>query len=147
MNGYLGDREATAAVVDDDRWFRSGDLGRLGADGFVQVAGRAKDVIIRGGENIAPAAVEDAIREHVPSVVDVSVIGVPDDYYGESVAAFVTLGSQATLTQPELAERLAGKLAPFRIPAHLRILDALPTTGSGKVQKFRLVEMFAGGKR
>jgi acyl-CoA synthetase (AMP-forming)/AMP-acid ligase II len=75
MNGYLHDREATEAVVDDDGWFASGDLGRLGADGFVQVTGRAKDVIIRGGENIAPAAVEDAIREHVSWVVDVSVVG------------------------------------------------------------------------
>jgi fatty-acyl-CoA synthase len=147
MNGYLNDREATAAVVADDGWFRSGDLGRLGADGFVQVTGRAKDVIIRGGENIAPAAVEDAIREHVPSVVDVSVAGVPDDYYGESVAAFVTLRRETTLSQPELAELLAGKLAAFRIPAHLCILDALPTTASGKVQKFRLVEMFTSEQR
>jgi fatty-acyl-CoA synthase len=142
MNGYLNDPDATASVVDDDGWFRSGDLGKLGAEGFVQVTGRAKDVIIRGGENISPAAVEDAIREHVPSVVDVSVVGVPDDYYGESVAAFVTLHSGSTLTQPELAQLLAGKLAAFRVPAHLRILDALPTTASGKVQKFRLVAMF-----
>jgi acyl-CoA synthetase (AMP-forming)/AMP-acid ligase II len=147
MNGYLDDRDATAAVVADDGWFRSGDLGKLGADGFVQVTGRAKDVIIRGGENIAPAAVEDAIREHVTSVVDVSVVGVPDDYYGESVAAFVTLRPQTTLTQPRLAELLAGKLAAFRIPGHLRILDALPTTASGKVQKFRLLEMFTAEQR
>ena len=142
MNGYLADRDATASVVDDDGWFRSGDLGTLSADGFVQVTGRAKDVIIRGGENIAPAAVEDAIREHVPSVVDVSVVGVPDDYYGESVAAFVTLRPQTTLTAPGLAQMLAGKLAAFQIPAHLRIVDALPTTASGKVQKFRLARMF-----
>jgi fatty-acyl-CoA synthase len=147
MNGYLHDREATVAVVDDDGWFASGDLGRLGADGFVQVTGRAKDVIIRGGENIAPAAVEDAIREHVSCVVDVSVVGVPDEYYGESVAAFVTLRPQTTLTHSELAELLDGKLAAFRIPAHLRILDALPTTASGKVQKFRLVEAFTGEQR
>lgn len=147
MNGYLGDPGATAAVVDDDGWFRSGDLGTLGADGFVQVTGRAKDVIIRGGENISPATVENAIREHVPNVVDVSVVGVPDDYYGESVAAFVTLRPKTTLTQPELAALLAGKLASFRIPAYLRILDAMPTTASGKVQKYRLVEMFKPGAR
>jgi fatty-acyl-CoA synthase len=142
MNGYLGDPGATAAVVDNDGWFRSGDLGRLGADGFVAVTGRAKDVIIRGGENIAPAAVEDAIRAHVPAVVDVSVVGVPDDYYGEAVAAFVTLAPGASLTQPELAERLTGKLATFRIPAHLRVIEAMPTTASGKVQKFRLAAAF-----
>ncbi len=142
MNGYLGDPDATAAAIDRDRWLRSGDLGRLGADGFVQVTGRAKDVIIRGGENIAPSAVEDAIRAHVSNVVDVSVVGIPDEYYGENVAAYVTLRPGTTLTRPELAELLAGKLAAFRIPAHVRILEALPTTASGKVQKFRLVEMF-----
>jgi fatty-acyl-CoA synthase len=147
MNGYLGDADATAAAIDHDRWLRSGDLGRLGADGFVQVTGRAKDVIIRGGENIAPSAVEDAIRAHVPSVVDVSVVGVPDDYYGESIAAYVTLRPGTTLTQGELAQRLDGRLATFRIPAHLRVLEALPTTGSGKVQKFRLVEMFEAEPR
>jgi acyl-CoA synthetase (AMP-forming)/AMP-acid ligase II len=142
MNGYLGDERATDAVLDGSGWFRSGDLGRLGADGFVQVTGRAKDLIIRGGENIAPASVEDAIRAHVGDVVDVSVVGVPDDYYGEAIAAFVTLREGATLTQSGLASSLAGKLAPFRVPSHVRVIDALPTTPSGKVQKYRLVEMF-----
>ncbi|HXD57340.1 MAG TPA: AMP-binding protein [Thermoleophilaceae bacterium] len=142
MNGYLGDERATSAVIDADGWFRSGDLGRLSADGFVQVTGRAKDVIIRGGENIAPSTVEDAIRAHVDDVVDVSVVGVPDDYYGEAVAAFVTLREGASLTRDELAALLDGRLASFRIPAHLRVVDALPTTASGKVQKYRLVEMF-----
>jgi acyl-CoA synthetase (AMP-forming)/AMP-acid ligase II len=142
MNGYLGDERATDAVIEGSGWFRSGDLGQLGADGFVQVTGRAKDVIIRGGENIAPASVEDAIRAHVNDVLDVSVVGVPDDYYGEAVAAFVTLRDGATLTQSGLASSLAGKLASFRIPSHVRVIDALPTTPSGKVQKYRLVEMF-----
>lgn len=142
MNGYLGDPGATAAAISPDRWLRTGDLGRLSPDGFVQVTGRAKDVIIRGGENIAPSAVENAIREHVPGIVDVSVVGVPDDYYGENVAAFVTLRAGEQLDQTELAERLTGKLATFQIPTHLTILEALPTTASGKVQKFRLVEMF-----
>jgi fatty-acyl-CoA synthase len=129
-------------VIDPDGWFRSGDLGRLSADGFVQVTGRAKDVIIRGGENIAPSTVEDAIRAHVDDVVDVSVVGVPDDYYGEAVAAFVTLRDGAELTRDELAGLLEGKLASFRIPAHLRVVDELPTTASGKVQKYRLAELF-----
>jgi fatty-acyl-CoA synthase len=147
MNGYLNDPDATAAVVDADGWLRSGDLGRLGVDGFVQVTGRAKDMIIRGGENIAPAAVEDAIRAHVRVVVDVSVVGVPDDYYGENIVAYVTLRSGTALTQSQLADLLQGKLAAFRIPAHLRIVEALPTTASGKVQKFRLVEMFMAEQR
>jgi fatty-acyl-CoA synthase len=143
MNGYLGDEQATEAMIDPDGWLRSGDLGRLSADGFVQVTGRAKDVIIRGGENIAPSTVEDAIRGHVDDVVDVSVVGVPDDYYGEAVAAFVTLREGAELTRDDLAAMLEGKLASFRIPAHLLVVDELPTTASGKVQKFRLAEMFA----
>ena len=142
MNGYLGDEEATSRILDADGWLRTGDLGRLDPDGFVQVTGRAKDIIIRGGENISPADVEDAIRAHVPDVVDVSVIGVPDEFYGEAVAAYVTLREATVLTQPRLAELLDGKLAAFRIPAHLRVVDRLPTTPSGKVQKFRLAQMF-----
>ena len=137
------DPQATQAILGSDGWLRSGDLGRLSPDGFVQVTGRAKDVIIRGGENIAPAYIEDAIRDHVHDVVDVSVIGVPDDYYGEAVAAFVTLRGGASLSQTELVQRLEGKIASFRIPAHLRVIEQLPTTPSGKVQKFKLREIFA----
>jgi acyl-CoA synthetase (AMP-forming)/AMP-acid ligase II len=142
MKGYLGDPEATAAAVSEDGWMRSGDIGILAEDGFVAVTGRAKDIIIRGGENIAPATIEDGIRREIPEVVDVSVIGVPDDYYGEAVAAYVTLREGASLDLETLRARLSGKMPAFRIPAHLRVVDAFPTTPSGKVQKFRLAEMF-----
>jgi fatty-acyl-CoA synthase len=142
MRGYLGDPAATQAVLSDDGWMRSGDLGRLSADGYVRVTGRAKDLIIRGGENIAPAAVEDAIRAHVEEVVDVHVVGVPDDYYGEAIAAYVTLRTGATLDHDGLVSRLQGRLNSYLVPAHLRVVNEFPTTPSGKVQKFRLVKMF-----
>ncbi|QEC48763.1 AMP-binding protein [Baekduia soli] len=142
MKGYLGDEEATAAALSQDGWMRSGDLGVLGSDGFVAITGRAKDIIIRGGENIAPKTIEDAIRKLVPDIVDVSVVGVPDEYYGEAVAAYVTLRDGATLTHEELTAALEGDVPAYRIPAHLRVVDAFPTTPSGKVQKFRLLEQF-----
>jgi fatty-acyl-CoA synthase len=142
MKGYVGDQAGTAAVLDGDGWMRSGDLGVLGDDGFVSVTGRTKDMIIRGGENIAPAVIEDAIREHVEEVVDVSVVGVPDDYYGEAIAAYITLRAGQSLSLEMLTLKLSGHLPRYRIPAHLRSLEMLPTTPSGKVQKYRLVEMF-----
>jgi len=142
MKGYVGDEAGTGAVLDEDGWMRSGDLGVLSDDGFVSVTGRTKDMIIRGGENIAPAVIEDAIRELVPEVVDVSVVGVPDDYYGEAIAAYATLRPGASISLETLTSELAGHLPAYRIPAHLRIIDMLPTTPSGKIQKYRLVEMF-----
>jgi acyl-CoA synthetase (AMP-forming)/AMP-acid ligase II len=142
MKGYLGDPNATEAAVSDDGWMRSGDIGILAEDGFVAVTGRAKDIIIRGGENIAPAVIEDTIRAEIPEVVDVSVVGVPDDYYGEAVAAYVILREGETMSLESLRARLEGKLAAFRMPAHLRVVEAFPTTPSGKIQKFRLVEAF-----
>jgi fatty-acyl-CoA synthase len=142
MKGYVGDEEGTAAVLDENGWMRSGDLGVLSDDGFVSITGRTKDMIIRGGENIAPAVIEDAIRELVPEVVDASVVGVPDDYYGEAIAAYVTLRPSALLSLEILTRRLSGHVPAYRIPAHLRIIDSLPMTPSGKIQKYRLVEMF-----
>ncbi|MCM2387573.1 class I adenylate-forming enzyme family protein [Streptomyces albipurpureus] len=143
MEGYEGDAETTAATVSADGWLRSGDLGRLSPDGYLQVTGRAKDMIIRGGQNIAPVAVEDAIREHVPEVADVSVIGVPDDYYGEAVVAYVLAHPGARIEESELRERLRGRIANYRIPAHVRVVSEFPTTPSGKIQKFRLQEWFS----
>jgi fatty-acyl-CoA synthase len=142
MQGYVGDEAATAAVLDEEGWMRSGDLGVLSADGFVAITGRTKDMIIRGGENIAPAAIEDPIRELLPEVIDVSVVGVPDDYYGEAIAAYVTLRADAELSLETMNFKLAGRVPKYCMPAHLRVLDALPTTPSGKVQKYRLVAMF-----
>jgi fatty-acyl-CoA synthase len=143
MDGYEGDAEATAAVVTPDGWMHSGDLGTMNERGYVAVTGRMKEMIIRGGENIAPASIEDAIREHVPGVSDVSVVGVPDEYYGEVVAAFVKAEPGTELTPSGVRAALEGKIASFRVPRHVRVVDEFPTTPSGKIQKFRLAASFA----
>jgi fatty-acyl-CoA synthase len=146
MDGYEGDPEATAAALSGDGWIRTGDLGALTPDGYVRVTGRLKDLIIRGGENIAAAAVEDAIRAALPDVLDVSVVGVPDEYYGEAVAAFVRLRDGAALTTGAILEGLAGHLPRYQVPGHVRIVGQFPMTPSGKIQKYVLREQFIKGE-
>jgi acyl-CoA synthetase (AMP-forming)/AMP-acid ligase II len=141
MAGYFGDERATADAITDDGWLRTGDLGRMDADGYVRITGRAKDVIIRGGENLYPAEIEAALR-NVDGVLEAFVVGVPDERYGEVPAAFVRLTAGAVLTQPQMRASLEGRIARFKIPAHLRVVTELPLTSSGKVQKFRLRERF-----
>jgi fatty-acyl-CoA synthase len=111
----------------------------------VRVTGRLKDLIIRGGENIAPVSIEDAIRERFPEVSDVSVVGVPDEYYGEIVVAFVMLRENAKLDQADIQAGLSGMLPHFAVPAHVRFVEDFPTTPSGKIQKFELRRLFATG--
>jgi fatty-acyl-CoA synthase len=141
MKGYWDNPEATAEAIGPDGFLRSGDLARMDAQGYVSITGRAKEMIIRGGENIYPAEVEHAIRE-LPAVADAAVIGVPDERYGEVCAAFVRLADGQSLTHEELREQMTGRVARFKIPAHLRVLDEFPLTPSGKVQKFKLRESF-----
>ncbi|MGE5407462.1 MAG: AMP-binding protein [Syntrophothermus sp.] len=144
MPGYWDNAEATAAAVGPDGFLRSGDLARMDENGYVSITGRAKEMIIRGGENIYPAEVENAIRE-LPAVADAAVIGVPDERYGEVCAAYVRLADGASLSAQELREQMTGRVARFKIPAHMRVVDEFPLTPSGKVQKFKLREMFDGG--
>jgi fatty-acyl-CoA synthase len=141
MNGYWADADATARTIDQGGWLRSGDLARMDANGYVSITGRAKEMIIRGGENIYPAEIEDALRQ-LPDVLDASVLGVPDERYGEQVAAFLRLADGASMTHQELRERLDGRIARYKIPAYLVLLDEFPVTPSGKVQKFKLREQF-----
>jgi acyl-CoA synthetase (AMP-forming)/AMP-acid ligase II len=143
MKGYWDNREATAEAIGPDGFLRSGDLATMDENGYVSITGRAKEMIIRGGENIYPAEIENAIRE-LPTVADVAVIGVPDQRYGEVCAAYVRLVEGASLTREEMREQMQGRVARYKIPAHLRVMDALPLTPSGKVQKFRLREHFLG---
>jgi fatty-acyl-CoA synthase len=142
MDGYEGDPAATAATLSADGWIRTGDLGALTSDGYMRVTGRLKDLIIRGGENIAAAAVEDAIRAALADVLDVSVVGVPDEYYGEAVAAFIRLRDGACLTTDGIQESLAGHLPRYQVPSHIRIVGQFPMTPSGKIQKYLLREQF-----
>jgi acyl-CoA synthetase (AMP-forming)/AMP-acid ligase II len=141
MAGYFGDARSTQEAITPDGWLRTGDLGRLDAGGYLHITGRAKDMIIRGGENLYPAEIEAALRA-VEGVLDACVVGVPDDRYGEVPAAFVRLAPDVNSTAEAVRRALDGRIARFKMPAHVEIVDAFPLTGSGKVQKFKLRERF-----
>ncbi len=141
MKGYWDNPEETAAAIDEDGFMRSGDLAKMDENGYVSITGRAKEMIIRGGENIFPAEIEHAVRA-LDQVADVAVIGVPDDRYGEVCCAYVRLAEGRTLEAEEFKLLLTGRIARYKIPAYLRKIDELPLTPSGKVQKFKLKEMF-----
>jgi acyl-CoA synthetase (AMP-forming)/AMP-acid ligase II len=141
MQGYFGDEDATRDAISEDGWLATGDLGVMDEHGYLRITGRAKDVVIRGGENIYPAEVESAIRD-LDGVLDANVVGVPDDRYGEVCCAYVRRADGTELGEAELREQLAGRLARFKIPTHFRFVDEFPLTPSGKVQKFRLREAF-----
>ncbi|MBK5219364.1 MAG: AMP-binding protein [Thermoleophilia bacterium] len=144
MKGYWDNPEASAEAIGPDGFLRSGDLATMDGNGYVSITGRAKEMIIRGGENIYPAEIENAIRE-LEAVADVAVIGVPDQRYGEVCAAYVRLADGASLSDEQMREQMQGRVARYKIPAHLRVLDELPLTPSGKVQKFKLKEHFDAG--
>ncbi|MEV5544017.1 acyl--CoA ligase family protein [Saccharopolyspora shandongensis] len=135
MLGYLDDPEATLAAVPDG-WFRTGDIGVVHPDGYVELRDRSKDVIISGGENIASVEVEQAIMGH-PAVLEAAVIAVPDERWGEVPAAYVTLHDGATATEAELIEHVKGRLARFKAPKTV-VFTELPKTSTGKIQKFVL---------
>jgi fatty-acyl-CoA synthase len=138
MKGYYNNAEATAKAVDPDGWLHSGDEASIDADGYVRITGRIKDLIIRGGENISPKEIEDCLREH-PAVADAYVYGLPDDYFGEVVAAAVRLKTDATSEQ-ELIRWCAERLARFKVPKYVRLVSEFPMTASGKIQKYKLRE-------
>jgi len=137
MLGYLDDPDATAAATPDG-WFRTGDIGVLHPDGFIELRDRTKDVIISGGENIASVEVEQAIAEH-PAVLEAAVIAVPDEHWGQVPAAFVTLHDGATATEHDIIEHVRTTIAHFKAPKTVTFGD-LPKTSTGKVQKFLLRE-------
>jgi fatty-acyl-CoA synthase len=141
MAGYFGDEAATAEAITADGWLRTGDLGRLDADGYLRITGRSKEMIIRGGENLYPAEIEAALRA-IDGVLDACVVGVPDERYGEVPAAFLRLADDSPLDADAIRRALDGRIARFKIPPHVEIVDSYPMTGSGKVQKFKLRERF-----
>ena len=144
MLGYLDDPGATAAAVPDG-WFRTGDIGVVHPDGYVELRDRSKDVIISGGENIASVEVEQAIMEH-PAVLEVAVIAVPDERWGEVPAAYVTLQEGATATEDEIREHVRGRLARFKAP-RMVTFGELPKTSTGKIQKYVLRENAWAGEQ
>jgi acyl-CoA synthetase (AMP-forming)/AMP-acid ligase II len=134
MKGYLNRPEETAQVITEDGWFRTGDMGKVDADGFVYVEDRLKDMIISGGENIYSPEIERVLAEH-PSVMEVAIIGVPDEKWGESVKAVVALRPGAEATEQELIAWCREQLASFKCPKSVDVLDALPRNPTGKILK------------
>ncbi len=138
MKGYDQEPEATARAVDKDGWLHTGDLATMRPDGYFRVTGRAKDMIIRGGENIYPREVEEFLYTH-PKVADVQIVGLPDEKLGETVAAWIRLKEPAT--EDEIRDFCRGKIAHFKIPQHIRFVDSFPMTVTGKIQKFKIREV------
>jgi fatty-acyl-CoA synthase len=140
MLGYWNDEAATREAIDPARWMHTGDLAVMDDEGYVNIVGRIKDMIIRGGENIYPREIEEFLYTH-SAVEDVQVIGVPDERYGEVVSAWVVLKDGADLDEDELRDFCSGKIARFKIPHYIRFVDSFPMTVTGKVQKFRMREL------
>jgi fatty-acyl-CoA synthase len=139
MLGYWEDEEATRAAIDAGRWMHTGDLATMDDEGYVNVVGRIKDMIIRGGENVYPREIEEFLYTH-PEIADVQVFGVPDEKYGEEICAWVVLKDGSTLDEDAIRELCRGQIARFKIPRHVRVVDGFPMTVTGKVQKFRMRE-------
>ncbi len=135
MRGYWGDAERSREAVDEARWMHTGDLATLDEEGYCNIVGRIKDMVIRGGENIYPREVEEFLYTH-PQIADVQVFGVPDARYGEQLCAWIRLHEGATLEAAEVAAYCQGRIAHYKIPQHIRFVDAFPMTVTGKVQKY-----------
>jgi fatty-acyl-CoA synthase len=140
MLGYWNDEAATRAAIDSARWMHTGDLATMDARGYVNIVGRIKDMIIRGGENVYPREIEEFLHTH-PSVSEAQVIGVPSEKYGEEVMAWVRARPGATVTEAELVDYCRGRIATYKIPRWWKLVDAFPMTVTGKVQKFRMREL------
>ncbi|MBU2572150.1 MAG: AMP-binding protein [Gammaproteobacteria bacterium] len=140
MLGYANDSKATAEAINANGWLHSGDLGSMDADGYVRITGRLKEMIIRGGENIYPREIEDFIFTH-PKVAAVAVFGIPDEFYGEEVVAWIRLHADTECSANEIREFCRDKLAHFKIPKLIEFVESFPMTVTGKLQKFRMREM------
>ena len=145
MLGYNDDPRATAEAIDSDGWLHTGDLGTMDARGYVTVTGRVKDMIIRGGENLFPAEIENAMLEH-EAICEVAVVGVPDETWGEQVACFVRASGETRPDGGALKAFIRERLSPQKTPAFWIWVEDWPLTGSGKIQKFKLREGFEAGE-
>ena len=140
--GYWNDPEATAAALDADGWFHTGDLARRDADGFYYIAGRRKDMFISGGVNVYPAEIEAELLQH-PSVADAAIVGVPHPTWGEVGVAFVVLRPGHVADAGALQAHLEPRLARYKLPKDYVVVEALPRTAYGKVQKGMLQASYA----
>jgi fatty-acyl-CoA synthase len=142
MPGYWNDPKKTAENIDRAGWIRTGDIATIDAEGYCQIVGRLKDMLIRGGENIFPREIEEFLYTH-PKVEDVQVIGVPDPKFGEEVCAWIKLRPGETATADEIRDFCDGKIAHFKIPRYIKFVDEFPMTVTGKVQKYVMRKMMA----
>jgi len=139
MLGYWENRDATRAAIDAARWMHTGDLATMDEEGYLNIVGRIKDMIIRGGENVYPREIEEFLYGH-PAVEDVQVIGVPDEKFGEEIVAWIKLREGRAATADEIREFCRGQIAHYKIPRYVKFVDGFPMTVTGKVQKFLMRE-------
>jgi fatty-acyl-CoA synthase len=139
MLGYWNDPERTAEAIDRGRFMHTGDLAVMDDEGYVNIVGRSKDMVIRGGENVYPREVEEFLMGH-PDVADVQVVGVPDPRYGEELMAWIVCRGGAELDVDAVAEFCRGKIAHYKVPRYVQCVSEFPMTVTGKVQKFKLRE-------
>ena len=139
MLGYWDDPERTTEAIDPARWMHTGDLATLDDEGYCNIVGRIKDMVIRGGENVYPREVEEFLYRH-RRFQDVQVFGIPDERYGEEICAWVKLRAGGTMEAEELRAFCEGQIAHYKIPRHVRFVDEFPLTVTGKVQKFIMRE-------
>ncbi len=137
MRGYWNDPERTSEAIDAARWMHTGDLATLDEEGYGNIVGRIKDMVIRGGENIYPREIEEFLYRH-PKVQDVQIIGVPDARYGEEICAWIRLREGVTATPDEIRTFCRGQIAHYKIPRYIKFVDTFPMTVTGKVQKFAM---------
>ncbi len=139
MLGYWGDPERTAEAIDRAGWMHTGDLATLDAEGYCNIVGRIKDMVIRGGENVYPREIEEFLFRH-PKVAAVQVVGLPDPKYGEELCAWIMLKPGESATAEEIQAFCKGQIAHYKIPRYIKFTDAFPMTVTGKVQKFLMRE-------
>ena len=131
--------ERTCEAIDSGGWMHTGDLAVIDAQGYCNIVGRVKDMIIRGGENISPREIEEFLYRH-PAVLDVAVVGVPNHKYGEAVCACIRLRDGAAVTEEEIRAFCRGQIAHYKVPRYVRFVDSFPLTVTGKVQKYLIRE-------
>ncbi|MDP2743155.1 MAG: AMP-binding protein [Hydrogenophaga sp.] len=139
MHGYWDDEAKTQEAIDAEGWMHTGDLATMDAEGYVNIVGRIKDMVIRGGENIYPREIEEFLYRH-PAVQDVQVVGVPDAKYGEELCAWIVVKSGQTLNESDVRDFCQGRIAHYKVPRHIRFVENFPMTVTGKIQKFKIRE-------
>ncbi len=134
MRGYWGDDEKTRESIVDG-WMRTGDLATIDVDGYCNIVGRSKDMLIRGGENVYPREVEEFLYGH-PMISEVQVFGIPDSRYGEEICAWIVLKPGGKVSEEAIKEYCRGQIAHYKVPRYVRFVQTLPMTVTGKAQKF-----------